>query len=147
MCATYWAKDGFCSEFIYTGPKGYKTENAGVDCTYNYTRANLTEYAESDCAYDGSFNKYCAKPGTNNDAWQERIKKWKDYINGPALSRHTVRRIAIPDDVAKLNSIIDRFPHLMFADKCAVELFSGVTASTAMVKVSVFLLGLLFFLF
>jgi len=150
MCQSYFAKDGFCTDYHYLGPKGdYKTNDADSKCTYNYTRININETAESDCAYDGSFpqNHYCSRLGTNSDLWQERLKKFKDYYNGPATKRHTVRRSAMPSDLLRLNVIVERWPHLYGSDKCAIDLFAGPTSNGAMVKISVFLLGLSFFLF
>jgi len=139
-----------CSGFLYEGPAGnYTTSGSDRKCNYTVTAQNITEEHNTNppCALDGTVNQYCFHPGTNSDLWTSQMNQIKDWLNGGALKKHSIRRnVGVSAELSSLSVKITQFPKLLNADKCTLKLY-GAYASASFAKISVALLALFFFLF
>jgi len=147
-CQSGYAYGGFCTQYRYLGTKGdYITNGTDNKCVYNFTAQNQTiPHPEGQCAVDGTFNKYCYHPGTDSDLFQDQNTKLKNYYNGPALSKHSIRRDSYSDDIVLALAKVSAWPKLNNADKCTISLFTQ-TSSASFAKLSALVFGVLFLLF
>jgi len=145
-CKSAYTYGSICTDFVFLGDKCYLVQANGT-CSYNWTAKNITEtFQGGECAWDGTFNKYCSRIGTEHDLFVEYKRKIRDYYFGEALRKHSYRRSILPDEIYKVYNKITNWPHLINADKCALALFG---ANSVVVNVSILsLLSLMiFFLF
>jgi hypothetical protein len=149
-CESGYSYGGVCSDLLFLGTKDNYTIPADGACNYNYTALHQTIKIGDgigECAWDGSFKKYCSILGTNSELFQEYKKKIRDWYFNGALKVHSIRRATAPQEIFNLFSKINNFPHLINADKCALNLF-GISSNGAMIKLSFFaLIGLFLFFF
>jgi hypothetical protein len=147
-CVSGYAYGGFCTQYRYLGAKGdYKTNGTDNKCIYNFTAQDkVIPHPEGDCALDGSFTKYCYHPGTDSDVFSDMNGKLKAHYNGPALSKHSIRRDSYTDDIILAITKVTAWPKLINADKCTINLFTQ-NSSSAFAKMSALVFGVLFLLF
>jgi len=150
VCQSGFAYGGFCTGLTYQGATGdYITNGTDLKCNYTFT-ANYNQtipHPEGACAYDGTFTQYCYFPGTNSALFQSMVTKLKNYYNGPALSKHTLRRDTYPYDIVLTVAQVNEWPKLINADKCTINLLAGTGSSGTLVKLSALVFGVLFLLF
>jgi hypothetical protein len=145
-CQSVYTYGNICTNFVFLGNRSYLVEANGT-CSYNWTARNAVEiFQGGECSWDGTFNKYCSRIGTDHDLFVEYKRRIRDYYFGEALTKHSFRRSILPNEIYNVYNKVFNWPHLINADKCALALFG---ANSVVVNVSILsLLSLMiFFLF